>query len=778
MCVLAIEACLRQPNVIVKYVCPKQKMVKTILKPRMREILEDCPDELRPEYKENDKIYLFPNGSEIQMAGTDNQNYDSIRGGTSVLWIVDEAGFCNDLDSVVFSVLSPTTLTTDGRGILASTPDPDAPEHPFIKEFVEPAKAKGNLFQYTIFENPLIDDVQRQKIIDQYPGGNKNPKFRAEFLCVDENTPVKTRAGYKSIKNVQIGDQVLTHTGKYQKVLNVFKNKLDNRDVYEVRASNGLKHIVTKDHELYTTTVMQSNRKNLSNTNWMKVQDFLKKRVTERIYYKIPIDTNISDAAITNPDVAFLLGWYLAEGHCPKNIQQVILSLNNNDPIDRIQECARNVFGKEFVCYTDAGSCKQWGLNSKVAKAFFCRFGRIAIEKRLLDEIKHANPDIKKIFLDAYFNGDGYRLKKGYKMGCCSISFNLICDISDMLNTLGVACTVQRLHYAQKSVILGRNVNIRDSWQINVHGKNLQIYDNIPLTSKSKDFVKDGYLYSLIRSVKKIEYKKEYVYDIEVETDHSYVGLHGVFHNCEIVRNYENTVIPEFDDVTEKIIVTDKYVRPPYYDTYESMDIGGKDFTVVLFAYYDFLKNTVVIEDEFILKEKQNSEKIKKSVIATQESLWNEKPVYLRFADNNNIILLNDLTLHGLTFIPTRKDNKEAAINDVRIKIMNHQILIHPRCKTLIYHLKYATWARKTDKAISASGYKTFARSADGGHFDALDALIYLIRNVIYGKNPYPKGYDISHLDRQSDNNQYVRTTTKTTHQIVADMFKVRKSIK
>jgi len=49
-CVLAIETCLRKPNAIVKYACPKQKMVKTILKPIMRQILEDCPPELRPEY--------------------------------------------------------------------------------------------------------------------------------------------------------------------------------------------------------------------------------------------------------------------------------------------------------------------------------------------------------------------------------------------------------------------------------------------------------------------------------------------------------------------------------------------------------------------------------------------------------------------------------------------------------------------------------------------------------------------------------------------------------
>lgn len=424
MCVLAIEACLRLPNSIVKYACPKQKMVKTILKPIMRQILEDCPEDLMPEYKENDKLYVFPNGSEIQMAGTDNQNYDNIRGGKSNLWIVDEAGFCNDLDKVVYSVLSPTTLTTNGRGILASTPDPDAPEHPFIKEFVEPAKSKGSLFLYTLFDNPMLDEAKKQDIINQYPGGIKNPKFRAEYLC-------------------------------------------------------------------------------------------------------------------------------------------------------------------------------------------------------------------------------------------------------------------------------------------------------------------------------------------------------------ETLRSYENTVVPEFDDATEKIIVTDQYKRPPYYDTYLSMDIGGKDFTVVLFAYYDFIKNTVVVERELVITTRQNSEKIKEGIQKISDELWGEKPIYLKFADNNNIILLNDLSLKGMTFIPTQKTNKEASINDLRIKVMNHQLIIHPSCKTLIYHLKYASWAKKTDRATSSGGYKAFSRSADGGHFDALDALIYLIRNVIYGKNPYPAGYN---LPNKSDT--YYRNPEKTTHQIVADMFKVRRSIK
>jgi hypothetical protein len=36
---------------------------------------------------------------------------------------------------------------------------------------------------------------------------------------------------------------------------------------------------------------------------------------------------------------------------------------------------------------------------------------------------------------------------------------------------------------------------------------------------------------------------------------------------------------------------------------------------------------------------------------------------------------------------------------------------------------------------------KEFARSPDAGHYDAIDSLIYLVRNVQKTKNPYPPGY-------------------------------------
>ena len=418
MCLLAIEACIRTPNTIVKYVCPKQRMVKNILKPIMRQILDDCPKDLRPEYKEADKIYVFPNGSEIQMAGSDNGNYDNIRGGKCSLWVVDEAGFCNELDTVVRSVLMPTTLTTKGRGIMASTPDPDQPDHDFIKKFVEPAEFEQKLFKYTLYDNQLIDDEEKQKIISQYPNGVNNPRFRAEFLC-------------------------------------------------------------------------------------------------------------------------------------------------------------------------------------------------------------------------------------------------------------------------------------------------------------------------------------------------------------EVVRNGDLSVIPEFTDEIIKETVRDDYKIPAYRDCYVSMDVGVRDLTVVLFAYYDYFKDTIVIEDEYVINgTMMTTEVLAKEIRKKEKLLWGHpdqehyKLPYMRVMDTNNLILMQDLNLlHNINFLPTQKDNKEAAINLVRMRISNKKIIINPRCKTLIYHIKNATWDKNRAQ---------FSRTmVDGSHYDAVDSLIYLVRNVIQGKNPFPPGYGMPGAE-----NHFTRYKEESSNSILNKIFK------
>lgn len=187
MCTIAVEFCLKKPNQIVKFIFPKKKDAKSVAREHMTSILEDCPPHLKPEYKTQDYEYVFPNGSRIQMAGTDGGSIETVRGGAAHLILLDEAGFhsYSDFDYNYLSVLLPTTGTTKGKIIMASTPSKE-PDHPFMVNHVAKARAAGNLMEYTVYDNPMIDEEALAEIIDEYPGGEEDPGFKREFLLQAE----------------------------------------------------------------------------------------------------------------------------------------------------------------------------------------------------------------------------------------------------------------------------------------------------------------------------------------------------------------------------------------------------------------------------------------------------------------------------------------------------------------------------------------------------------------------------------------------------------------
>lgn len=233
---------------------------------------------------------------------------------------------------------------------------------------------------------------------------------------------------------------------------------------------------------------------------------------------------------------------------------------------------------------------------------------------------------------------------------------------------------------------------------------------------------------------------KKQVFDIlEVSGGHLYYGNNVVHHNCQFITDEDSAVIPEASEENMEIIVKE-HKRPSFFDCYVSMDIGFKDLTVVLLGYYDFRAGTTVIEDEIVIKGKEvTTSKLAALITEKEQFLWGFKKPYLRVADNNNLILLNELSSDfSLPIIPTAKDNKEAAINNVRIAVADHRMRINPRCKTLIFHLKNATWNKNRT---------SYERTPDGGHSDGLDALIYLMRNIQVSKNPYPYNFDYTEGD-------------------------------
>ena len=204
---------------------------------------------------------------------------------------------------------------------------------------------------------------------------------------------------------------------------------------------------------------------------------------------------------------------------------------------------------------------------------------------------------------------------------------------------------------------------------------------------------------------------------------------------CQLVVEGDLAIIREWDDKFIQEIPRDEYFG--YYHKYDAMDMGRKDFTALLFGYYDFKRAAIIVEDEITMHGPTwTTITLKDAILEKEKELWWDQKsnevmkIFRRVADNNNPHLIMDLNqLHGIHFIETTKESLEAMVNEVRVMVARGQILVNPKCKQLIGCLKYGIWDDKRREFARAKG--TY------GHYDHLAALIYWVRNLSK-TNPIP----------------------------------------
>lgn len=223
---------------------------------------------------------------------------------------------------------------------------------------------------------------------------------------------------------------------------------------------------------------------------------------------------------------------------------------------------------------------------------------------------------------------------------------------------------------------------------------------------------------------------------------------------CEWVTDKVSAVVPEWLDLGslgergERLHpLVGEAERPPYFywvHRYNSMDMGTKDLTVALFAWWDFPNSRLVVEDEQVMTGPEMTTSAMAQLIQDRnEHLWDDMPVFRQVMDCNNPQMTIDLNAFEHTahkFFGTKKNSLEAMVNRMRMFVKSEKLLVHPRCTQLIGCLENALWD---------SNRREWKRGSDlFGHYDALAALMYLILNIDERTNPVP---DFWGIDRQNN---------------------------
>ena len=183
---IGIEECIRTPRCIVGYIAPVREKLTEYIQPILFDVLQDCPDEFKPEYIQKTNSLVFKNGSRIMFTGSNNKSYVTLRGFKLKLLLGDEFAFVDNFNFALDQVLRPALFDSNGKILLSSTPSPQL-DHPF-HVLADKQKLKGLYKHGTIYDagydKAAIAKLREEDLSDE--------DFRRECLAERVTDPRRT----------------------------------------------------------------------------------------------------------------------------------------------------------------------------------------------------------------------------------------------------------------------------------------------------------------------------------------------------------------------------------------------------------------------------------------------------------------------------------------------------------------------------------------------------------------------------------------------------------
>lgn len=333
--------------------------------------------------------------------------------------------------------------------------------------------------------------------------------------CVTADSLILTKDGYKPIFDVQVGDDVLTKSNVWHKVMKKFDNGVHQTCYLD---GMGFENIhCTLNHKFY---VREMYRKGHKSIRCFKDPVFKEaKDLTRKDYFGVPVIQVEKPFYTDECDFWYMLGMYLGDGWLSKTANDIIISCNNTK-LEKLktrlnQEKWKYTYYKERTCYKFRFS------NKKVYEFIEKYIGTGSNKKNIPYEILCLPKLQLQNFYDGYLDSDGCIVNERHQFS--SINRNLIYSISLIINKLYKRPTsIYKNKVKNTKEIEGRLVNQKD-WYLLRFNPNEKMQD--------KAFYEDGYVWYPFNKLVMAE--KENVYNMEVEEDHSYIVQGCISKNCQ-----------------------------------------------------------------------------------------------------------------------------------------------------------------------------------------------------------------------------------------------------
>lgn len=392
--------------------------------------------------------------------------------------------------------------------------------------------------------NSKVDPQRSTPLADQF-----DEIIMLQVCCVP-GTEIMTRDGLKVIENVQVGDQVLTHKGRWRTVTKTMANPVHS-PVRRITA-NGFDPLeVTGNHPVWAAQYTQTSThcQRYQDTDWTAAEDLRSKKSSGEFHaLTLPIpQTGPANAVLTIADhvsarsgrstsslnrlpsvlpmnAAFgrLLGFYMAEGSTTGSQTAWYFHENETTYQQQVIDDLWSVFGlRAKITPVPDEKCVRVTCSS-VLLSELLNCGT-AMQKRLPPWAWDGSREFYEALLWAWVAGDGTLRRTGWR------GYTTSRTLAWQMRLVALACGHEpqlRTQMQSKSVIKGRPINGQDHIYV------VEVVLNKQPGRRGTYRIDGPHLTSPVRSNELSEYAGDIVYNLEVEEDESYVTTGGCTHNC------------------------------------------------------------------------------------------------------------------------------------------------------------------------------------------------------------------------------------------------------
>lgn len=364
--------------------------------------------------------------------------------------------------------------------------------------------------------------------------------------CFPAGTMVLARQGYVPIEEISIGDEVLTHQGRWRRVT---ETSSAMRPLRRIRGHGHPGLLVSPEHPFYArlrTDVWSNEKPRGYRRTWAK-PEWAPASLLDKGWYwssprQFPTDEAPEVPVVGNRRLKvdnrllWLAGRYIADGwtRLSDRRAELVITCGKHEVEElrwRLSKWERKGArsGDDEIAWHEraTGTAYQFTTSSRGLVTWLREhFGHGAANKRIpgwalgLDELH------RRSLIDGYLSGDGstVKTKSGVVMEqAYSVSKALAFGIKALAATFGAAAQVY-LNENQTDVIEGRRVNALPIWAVRWR---VEVAEGHQQT-----FEEGGHIWSPIRAQEHASDCAQ-VFNIGVEEDESYVVDGIVVHNCK-----------------------------------------------------------------------------------------------------------------------------------------------------------------------------------------------------------------------------------------------------